>query len=97
MNTNLSLYSWAEANVPHYYKIVCDHVKPYLELAWDVCLMVGDNVKPYLELAWDVCLVIGRQLRHMYENVHAYVEEKTPTVIAYVSHLNLLLTTAHVV
>jgi hypothetical protein len=79
MNTNFSLYSWVEANVPHYYKVV------------------GDHAKPYLELVWDVCLVVGHQLHATYENIHAYVEEKTPTIIEYVSHLNLFLTTPHVV
>jgi hypothetical protein len=78
MNINFCVSSWAEANVPHYYKVV------------------GDHAKPYLELARDVCLVVGHQLHAMYENIHAYVEEKTPAVIEYVSCLNLYLTTAHV-
>lgn len=78
VNINFSLYSWAEANIPLY------------------CKIAGDHARPYLELAWDVCLVVGHQLHTMYENVHAYVEEKTPAVIKFVSHLNLFLATAYV-
>jgi len=62
-----SHFSWAEANVPHYYKIA------------------GDHAKPYLQLVWDVCLVVSHQLCNMYESIHAYVEEKTPTIIEWVS------------
>lgn len=49
-------YRWAEANVPHYYKLVGDHAKPYLELAWDINLVVGhqlhsmyENIYAYVE------------------------------------------------
>lgn len=70
MNVNLLLFSWAEENIPHYYKTV------------------GDHAKPYLELAWDVCLIVGHQLHNIYGNIHAYVEERAPTVIEWVSHLN---------
>jgi hypothetical protein len=70
MNVNLPLFSWAEENIPHYYKTV------------------GDHAKPYLELAWDVCLIVGHQLHNIYGNIHAYVEERAPTVIEWVSHLN---------
>jgi hypothetical protein len=71
MNISFHLFSWAEENIPHYYKRGCDHAKPYLELAWDVCL------------------IVGHQLHNMYENIHAYAEEKTPAVIEWVSHLNV--------
>lgn len=59
-------YRWAEENIPHYYKTV------------------GDHAKPYMELAWDVCLIVGHQLHNMYGNIHAYVEEKAPTVIEWI-------------
>ncbi|KDR16686.1 hypothetical protein L798_09076 [Zootermopsis nevadensis] len=61
-------FRWAEANIPLY------------------CKIAGDHARPYLELAWDVCLVVGHQLHTMYENVHAYVEEKTPAVIKFINH-----------
>ena len=47
--------------------------------------LAGDHAKPYLELAWDIYVVAGHQLHNMYENVYAYVEEKKPAVIEWVS------------
>jgi hypothetical protein len=61
-------FSWAEANVPHYYKLA------------------GEHARPYLELAWDVYVVTSHQLQKIYENIYAYVEEKTPAVIEWVSY-----------
>lgn len=61
-------YRWAEANIPQYYKIV------------------GEHAKPYLDLMWDLCLIVGHQLISMYENIHTYVEEKTPVVIEWINH-----------
>jgi len=57
--------------------------------------LAGEHAKPYLELAWDVYVVAVHQLHKMYENIYAYVEEKMPAVIEWVSHK--LLTIPHMV
>jgi hypothetical protein len=46
--------------------------------------IVGDHVKPYLEFSRDVCLIAHHQLRDIYGNICAYVEENILSVTEWI-------------